>query len=230
MTLDEQQAREKAQHLYDTYISRGDVLNYFSTLYQQAQGDASAIPWADQHVNTHFKDWAERQQLQGNNRRALVVGCGLGDDAEALASLGFQVTAFDIAPEAIEWSKRRFPETQVHYEAANLFALPQAWQQTFDFILEIYTIQTLPYELRSRAMECISLCLAPGGDLLVICRGTESEERDGKIPSPLSRQSLSVFQSCGLQEVTFDDFYDQEEPPKRRFRIHYHLSNTPSNS
>lgn len=33
--------------------------------------------------------------------RAVVIGCGLGDDAEYLASMGYEVTAFDISPTAI---------------------------------------------------------------------------------------------------------------------------------
>ncbi|MCC5670705.1 class I SAM-dependent methyltransferase [Nostoc sp. CHAB 5784] len=42
-----------------------------------------------------------------SGQKALVIGCGLGDDAEAIASLGFEVTAFDISPTAIAWCQER---------------------------------------------------------------------------------------------------------------------------
>jgi protein-L-isoaspartate O-methyltransferase len=42
-------------------------------------------------------------------KRALVVGCGLGYDAEFLARLGYAVTGFDVAPTAIERAVRENP-------------------------------------------------------------------------------------------------------------------------
>ena len=42
----------------------------------------------------------------------LDVGCGLGDNAECFAAAGAKVTAFDFVAQAIEWAKRRFPQTQ----------------------------------------------------------------------------------------------------------------------
>lgn len=48
----------------------------------------------------------------GEGLSAVVVGCGLGDDAEALAAAGFAVTAFDVSGSAIAWAKERFPNFQ----------------------------------------------------------------------------------------------------------------------
>jgi ubiquinone/menaquinone biosynthesis C-methylase UbiE len=39
--------------------------------------------------------------------RALVVGCGFGDDAVRLARLGFRVSAFDLSPESLEIAAAR---------------------------------------------------------------------------------------------------------------------------
>jgi hypothetical protein len=51
--------------------------------------------------------------------RSLKVGAGLGDDAEELARRGLAVTAFDVAPTAIERARRRFPESGVDYVVAD---------------------------------------------------------------------------------------------------------------
>ena len=42
--------------------------------------------------------------------RALVVGCGLGDDAVLLAGLGWKVTAFDLSPSAVKWAAEKHEE------------------------------------------------------------------------------------------------------------------------
>jgi len=46
-------------------------------------------------------DAQPRRRRRRAARRALVVGSGLGDDAEHVASLGFDTLAFDVSPTAI---------------------------------------------------------------------------------------------------------------------------------
>ena len=76
--------------------------------------------------------------MRGDGKKALVVGCGLGDDAQALSELGFKVTGFDIAPTAIAWCKKRFPESQVNYIVDDLLNPQVINQQKYDFVLESY--------------------------------------------------------------------------------------------
>jgi 2-polyprenyl-3-methyl-5-hydroxy-6-metoxy-1,4-benzoquinol methylase len=79
----------------------------------------------------------------------LVTGCGLGDDAEYLAGRGAEVTAIDLSPTAIAWCRERFPESKVCYETANLLE----FSGEFDLTVEIYTLQAMPAEFRSTAVE-----------------------------------------------------------------------------
>lgn len=72
-------------------VARGDALGWFESLYAQANDSASAIQWADQVVNPYLERWlGEHSTGKG---LALDVGCGLGDNAAALAAAGFSVTA-----------------------------------------------------------------------------------------------------------------------------------------
>ena len=128
-------------------------------------------------VNPSLAEWLDRQQFRGNGRRALVVGCGLGDDAEKLAEIGFQVTAFDIAPTAIEWCRKRWSSSKVDYAVANVLEPPPAWESRFDFILESYTLQSLPANLREQAARGIVACMASGATLLVICRACDDGQQ-----------------------------------------------------
>lgn len=216
-----EEARERGRRLARESLARGDATGWFETLYATAHGDPHAIQWADMTANPNLVAWMKRTGLRGDGKRALVVGCGLGDDAEALARAGFDVVAFDVSPTAIEWCRGRFPGSPVRYVAADLFASPEEWQGAFDFVLESYTLQVLPPELRLRAVERIAGYAAPGGTVLVICRGRDPGDDAGRMPWPLTRAEVDTFRRYGLQDVRFEDYIEHEEAPTRRFRAEY---------
>jgi SAM-dependent methyltransferase len=205
--------RQPARALAHAAIERGEPLAWFEELYAGAAGE-QAIPWADLVPNPHLMSWLEGRQLSG---RALKVGCGLGDDAEALAALGLDIVAFDISPTAIDWCRRRFPDSRVEYVVADVLDPPDEWADAFDFVLECYTLQVLPPELRAPAAARIEAMVAPGGTLLVIARGRDEEDPPGQMPWPLTADELK---GCfGLERVSFEDFLDDEAPPVRRLRM-----------
>jgi hypothetical protein len=70
-------------------------------------------------------------------------------------------------------------------------------------------------------VRCIASFAAYGGTLLVIARGRELSEPEGNMPWPLTKDELSLFETHGLKEVTFEDYMDSEDPPVRRFRGTY---------
>ncbi len=214
-------AREIARH----HLKHRDSMGWFEVLYATAQGDASIIPWADLTPNPNLLAWLEQNNVQGQGKRALKVGCGLGDDAEELESRGFDTTAFDISSTAIDWCRRRFPTSSVHYVTSDLFMSPNDWLDKFDFVLESYTLQVLPSKLRRKAIAQIARFVKPGGTLLVISRGREPSDPEGKMPWPLTKQDLDLFKSHGLKEITFEDYMDEEKPPVRRFRVIYRKHN-----
>src|SRR2546430_17453203 len=168
--------REQIRNLAHQYLDKGQPTGCFEPLYAQSQGDASAIPWADFRANAHLISWLAQHPTNGAGQRALVIGCGLGDDAEKLAQIGFDVTAFDISPTAIDWCRRRFPDSPVNYLAADLLNPPPQWRNAFDFIFEAYTLQALPGDIRPRAIANIAPLLAQRGRLLLITRGRDDSE------------------------------------------------------
>lgn len=203
-------------------IERGRPLDWFEELYAEAStAGPSAVPWADLKPNPNLLDWLDRELPDGVGKSALVVGCGLGDDAEELARRGFAVTAFDISGSAVAMARRRFPASAVEYAVANLFCAPTAWTKSFDLVQEAYTLQVLPAELRHRAVERLSSFVAPGGTLLVIARGREDDQHAGELPWPLTCAEAELPLSCGLEQVSFEDYLDSEVPPVKRFRATY---------
>ncbi|HKV43252.1 MAG TPA: class I SAM-dependent methyltransferase [bacterium] len=221
--------RQRARRLAEASWARGDATGWFDTVYAAAEGRPDRIPWADMRPNPNLLEWMSPLALRGPGQRALVVGCGLGDDAEALAGAGFAVVAFDVSPAAIAWCRRRFPTSLVRYVAADLLAPPPEWRGAFDFVLEAYTLQALPPDARPQAVEAVAGFVAPGGTLLVICRGRNIEDDPGGFPWPLTRAEVDLFRRHGLRETRFDDYIDAGGAAAvRRFGVTYRRSPAPT--
>jgi len=214
------QQRATARELAHKHLETGDPLGWFEDLYSRAGKDSSIIPWANLKPNPNLVDWLN-QHGSAVSGPALKIGNGLGDDAEEMARQGFQTTAFDISESAIAWTRSRFPKSSVSYVVANLFSAPNEWQGKFAFVIESYTLQVLPPYLRADAVRCIASFVAPGGTVLVIARGREPNEPEGKMPWPITKQEVSLFETHGLTQLSFEDYVDREEPPVRRFRAAY---------
>jgi len=218
METEKKAARRRVSELAQKMLPQGDFSGFFDAVYVTAQGDAGGVPWADLQPHPVALAWFEQQNLQGKNQRALVVGCGLGDDAEELARRGFRVTAFDVSPNAILWCKQRFPTSSVDYQVADLLDAPVRWHQAFDFVLEVYTLQALPRRLRTRAIAGVAQFVAPCGHVLVVCRGRDPRDDPGTMPWPLTRDELASFEQAGLSEVLLEDVRDVDG---QLFRVLY---------
>jgi len=214
--------RRRARELAAEFHRRGDPTGWFEALYREAEEGKSTIPWADYHPTPHLVGFWIQHPQQTAGKSALVVGSGLGDDAEQLAAWGFRTTAFDISETAIRGTRKRFPNSKVAYHAADLLNPPASWCGRFDFVFEANTLQVLPAALRPQATKNIAAFLRPGGLLLVIARHREPSDPEGQMPWPLTRAEISAFTAHGLKEVLFDILPDVSEPDVRRFRVLFH--------
>lgn len=217
MLNDRERIQLRLRELQAEFAERGDATGWFDALYKESAGDNTKIPWADLEPNPYFQRWVETAGLKGDGKRALVVGCGLGDDANYLNGLGFKVTAFDISPTAIEWAKNLYPSDEIQFEVGDLFEPANDWIGAFDLVLEIYTIQPLPLEFREKAIAAVASFVAPNGELVVVTRGREDDEDPGTLPWPLSRKELSLFETHDLEQAEFVEMAPEEDGDPRRF-------------
>ena len=104
--------------------------------------------------------------------RALELGSGAGRNAVWLAERGWQVTAVDFSPAAVERGKRLADQAgvTVEFEVADVASYPSKDQ--FDLITSFY-IQ-LPSPERTRMLANATDALAPGGTLLFVSHDESS--------------------------------------------------------
>lgn len=221
MTSKKDEERKRVRELAAEYAVRGDATGWFEQLYKEGVAGETEIPWADLEPNRFFKAWAEKNGLQGGGRKAMVVGCGLGDDAIYLERLGFEVTAFDISQTAVGWAKRLHPQSKVQFKQGDLLEPDPDWLGAFAFVLEIYTIQPLPLELRPTVIDRVASLVALGGKLVVVARGRKDDEEPDQLPWPLSRRDLSRFLENGLNQIGFEEIPPEPDDDTPRFIVEY---------
>ena len=216
-----QNLREKVKSLATESSQQENPSGWFETLYAEANGDSRQVPWAKNSPHPYLQDWLELFTPSRESCSALVIGCGLGDDAEALANQGYQVTAFDISPTAIAWCKKRFPHSTVTYLFADLFNLPSLWNNSFDLVYECRNIQALPLSSRKQVIGAIASLVSAQGTILVITRLREDDAEPDGPPWALSEQELSQFSQLGLTEMRRDVFVEGEDVIVKQVRIEY---------
>ena len=207
--------RERLLKLSEAAETDGEPLRWFEELYAGANRNSNEIPWARMEPHPKMVEWiANQPDVQG---KALVIGCGLGDDAEWLSVAGFEVTAFDISESSIQWCKERFPSTAVDYIVADLLNPPEAWFNAFDLVVEIHILQAIPEEVRDPAAAQIPGLLNSGGSLLCIGRlaGLQTPNETPP-PWPLSRTWLEGRFSS-LNPTSFQHFTYEESPSIDRY-------------
>ena len=203
------------QRLSEEYAAKGDPTGWFEQVYHAAGGDVRQVFWADLVPNPCLVDWLAKNEPPG--KRAVVVGCGLGDDVNFLAARNFEVTGFDISSTAIEMSRRRYPRIAERFMVADLFAHPPHWQQGFDLVFECNTIQALTGDLRLRALNAIAGLVAPQGVALVSCRSRNAGEKEDAFPLPLDHAEIAGFERAGLERMSFVEYDDDQQPPVPHF-------------
>ncbi|MCT4622107.1 MAG: class I SAM-dependent methyltransferase [Schleiferiaceae bacterium] len=192
-------------------INEGKPNDWFETLYSRSDESGEGVPWANMAPHPLFSSWLKVHPLNGNGKKALVVGCGMGDDAIALENLGFKVTAFDVAESAIELCKKRFPNTTVNFVQGDLLAGIPGWKHQFDFVLEIFTIQALPPKYEAKLIQHVSDFVAPQGELMVITEVQKAKRTyDVGPPWLLNEDYVAKFENKGLSLKSLDKTNEPE--------------------
>ena len=119
---------------------------------------------------------------------ALDVGCGTGENALHLASLGLPVLGVDVAETALAIARAKADERgiEVEFAAADAFQLERLGRR-FATVLDCGLFHTFDDEERPRYVASLASVTEQGGTLYVLCFGDEGPDPG---PHPISRQQL----------------------------------------
>ena len=199
--------RVQIQKLSNKAEANGTPLSWFEELYENANRESEKIPWARMEPHPKMIEWIKNHpRISG---KALVVGCGLGDDAEWLEKHGFKVTAFDVSKSSINWCRERFPNSSVNYCVEDLLSPPENWVNSFDLIVEIHILQAIPEKIRDLAAAILPSLLNSNGYLLCIGRLFNSTIVEDIGPHwPLKRVWLEEkFHNLNLVMINLNKFF-----------------------
>ena len=129
-------------------------------------------PWDTQAVTP-----ALAQKLRCGKGRCLVPGCGRGHDAAYLAEIGFQVTAVDISPGALQAARDRYPEARVDWVQGDMLAM--AFPAEFDLVWEYTCFCALLPEDRPTYLDQVWQTLRPGGRYMGLVFQSVRDPEDG---------------------------------------------------
>jgi len=189
-------------------------------MYKKHKNDHDNIPWARQDVNPLLQTYLDdREEHKG---KALVIGCGLGDDAYALDEAGYDVFAIDISQTALDLAQKRFAGSGIVFERQDIFEMPQKYFEYFDFVFEALTIQSLPIKFREKMIQAVANTVAKEGRLLVVAYRYSGQD-DGP-PWPLTDDEISLFKTNGMKELSLELIEDTSNRPNVRFRVLYEKS------
>ena len=112
---------------------------------------------------------AEEQNFHVRGSRILEPACGRAHNGATLATLGAQVTSFDVVPEAIRAAREIYGHlprlSLVEHDA---FVVKQDWCESFDAVFDRAALCALSRDLRPLYLESAWRHLKPQGLLLTI--------------------------------------------------------------
>jgi hypothetical protein len=145
-------------------------------------------------------------------RRVLVPGCGSAYEAGYLDGLGFEVTAIDIAPEALARAREVLGDAVADrvLMQADFFTL----ERDNDWIYERALLCALPYRLWSDYGAAVRRLLRPGGLLagFFYIHNAADEPRRGP-PFPGHRTEIEALLAPGFHREADEDVPEDESIP-----------------
>lgn len=143
----------------------------FDKLYGDGQKTGPLMPWNIGGPQPAVRQLADKGGFRGH---VLDIGCGLGDNALYLASLGLKVTGVDISEVAVRCAQEKADKVglDVEFLAADAFTLANAGTR-FDTVLDSAFFHTLPRADIPAYLELLDQITTTSGQLHLFTFSTE---------------------------------------------------------
>jgi SAM-dependent methyltransferase len=125
----------------------------------------------------------------------LDAGCGTGDNALHIASLGLSVLGFDVAETALAIAREKARERGIEVEFVTADALQlERLGRRFETVMDCGLFHTFDGEEQPRYAASLASVTEPGGTLYVLCFSDEGPETG---PHPIRQDDLRAAFSLG---------------------------------
>ena len=134
-----------------------------------------------------------------NPGKICFVGCGRGHDALRFAQKGFDVTAVDFAPSAIQAVNNLAKKSNVivHAVQADIFSLTPKYSETFDYIIEQTCFCAMHPNYRINYETLVKSILKPGGHLIGLWFPLDKTINEGGPPWGTSVEEVKTLFNSG---------------------------------
>jgi len=157
----------------------------------QRRYEANDTPWDKGVPCPALADFLREQSMTG---RVLVVGCGRGHDARAIAAqANTSVVGLDLSPTAVAQAQARTPPEMANltFIAGNFFELPADLLGAFDWVVEHTCFCAIDPRHRPDYAAGAASALRTGGKFFAIFY--LDPERGCPPPFPVSREELAAL-------------------------------------
>jgi SAM-dependent methyltransferase len=162
--------------------------------------------WDKGFASSHLKAAVEGGEIKPG--RAVVLGCGTGTNAIFLAKKGFDVTAVDIAPTALNLAeeKAKKADVKVRWLLADVLA-PPANLEKFDFIFDRGCYHGVRRSSAEAYVKTVKQLSRPGTQILILAGNANEQRQSG--PPRVKEEELrgdfsAAFEFVRLDTVRFD--------------------------
>ena len=179
-------------------------LKTFSATYDWAKSWRD-LPWAHDDATLFLAELCAKRKPG----RALDIGCGAGTDSVYLAQRGWDVTALDFIPKALEFTQARAREAGVDVRPVEADITAWRAEQPFDLVLDHGLLHNLDPVRHAAYRQTVLNALAEDGDFILLhWHPRFPGQGNGKMgPRRVSREEIQAFFAPDLQER----FYAREE-------------------
>jgi SAM-dependent methyltransferase len=178
-----------------------------ATRFYDALAPAYHLNYADWNGSIERQAEALESILRSRGLRpgssVLDAACGIGTQSLGLARLGYEVTASDISPVAVDRARSEAAERglSIDFSVADLRSLADQFGRTFDAV--IACDNSLPHLLTDEeiltAFEQMLRCTAPGGVCLVSVRDYAALDRSELVQA----RAPVVHEQGGIRRILF---------------------------
>jgi cyclopropane fatty-acyl-phospholipid synthase-like methyltransferase len=148
--------------------------------------------------------------------KTLIPGCGRGHEVIYLAENGFEVTAVDYSPGAVNHLKSTVQERNLKCEVLNMdfFGIDSAHNGVYDLLIEQTFFCAISPEQRSSYVSTVARALKKGGMLAGLFYHTGEEE--GGPPFNTTREDIKKYFSDSFEIRQLSKAEDSAEQRKNK--------------